>query len=527
MPIVDIYGQPLKMRELREQQTARLTALAKEFADHPARGLTPAKLARILLEAEQGNLQAQAELFMDMEERDAHLFAEMSKRKRAVLGLDWTIVPPRNASAAEKADAEYLHEVLQDLEGLEDLMLDAMDGVGHGYSAIELDWSLEGREWMPLAFDHRPQSWFQLNPDDQNELRLRDNSMAGEALQPFGWIMHKPRARSGYVARSGLFRVLAWPYLFKHYATSDLAEMLEIYGLPIRLGKYPPGTPDEEKVTLLRAVTGLGHAAAGIIPESMSIDFEQASQGTADPFLAMMRWCDDAMSKAILGGTLTSQTSESGGGAFALGKVHNEVRHDLRNADARQLAATLSRDLLWPLLVLNRSGSTDARRAPRLEFDLKDRADMTAMSTALPPLVKMGVQVPRDWLQEQLGIPLPANGEAVLVDLTSSPMAQLTRRHGSRVAALAQVIGPRYADQQALDKTLAAVPAQGLQDQAHDLLTPLLDAINRGGSEAELLGALAEAFPDMDEKALTEALHRLLFVADTWGRLHGALDRID
>ena len=303
--------------------------------------------------------------------------------------------------------------------------------------------------------------------------------------------------------------------------------MLEIYGLPIRLGKYPPGTPDEEKVTLLRAVTGLGHAAAGIIPESMSIDFEQAAQGTADPFLAMMRWCDDAMSKAILGGTLTSQTSESGGGAFALGKVHNEVRHDLRNADARQLGATLSRDLLWPLLVLNRSGSTDARRAPRLEFDLKDRADMTAMSTALPPLVKMGVQVPRNWLQEQLGIPLPANGEAVLVDLTSSPIAQLTRRHGSRVAALAQVLGPRYADQQALDKALAAVPAQGLQDQANDLLTPLLDAINRGGSEAELLGALAEAFPDMDEKALTEALHRLLFVADTWGRLHGALDRID
>ncbi|MEN1550729.1 DUF935 family protein, partial [Pseudomonas aeruginosa] len=80
--------------------------------------------------------------------------------------------------------------------------------------------------------------------------------------------------------------------------------------------------------------------------------------------MAMMRWCDDSMSKAILGGTLTSQTSESGGGAYALGQVHNEVRHDLLAADARQLAATLSRDLLWPLLVLNRSGNLDARRAP-------------------------------------------------------------------------------------------------------------------------------------------------------------------
>ncbi|MDF5804157.1 DUF935 family protein [Pseudomonas aeruginosa] len=149
--IVDIYGNPLRTQQLRKQQTAHLTGLAKEFANHPAKGLTPAKLAHILIEAEQGHLQAQAELFMDMEERDAHLFAEMSKRKRAVLGLDWTIEPPRNASAAEKADAEYLHELLLDLEGIEDLMLDCMDGVGHGYSAIELDWSLQGREWLPQA----------------------------------------------------------------------------------------------------------------------------------------------------------------------------------------------------------------------------------------------------------------------------------------------------------------------------------------------------------------------------------------
>nr|WP_250636822.1 DUF935 family protein [Pseudomonas aeruginosa] len=42
-----------------------------------------------------------------------------------------------------------------------------------------------------VGVHHRPQSWFQLNPEDQNELRLRDNSPAGEALQPFGWIIHR------------------------------------------------------------------------------------------------------------------------------------------------------------------------------------------------------------------------------------------------------------------------------------------------------------------------------------------------
>ncbi|WP_431522767.1 hypothetical protein [Pseudomonas aeruginosa] len=59
--------------------------------------------------------------------------------------------------------------------------------------------------------------------------------------------------------------MLAWPYLFKHYSTPTWRKCSK--STVCRSGsKYPPGTPDEEKVTL-RAVTGLGHAAAGIIPE--------------------------------------------------------------------------------------------------------------------------------------------------------------------------------------------------------------------------------------------------------------------
>ncbi|WP_257601917.1 phage portal protein family protein [Pseudomonas aeruginosa] len=239
---------------------------------------------------------------MDMEERDAHLFAEMSKRKRAILGLDWAVEPPRNASAAEKADADYLHELLLDLEGLEDLLLDALDGIGHGYSCIELEWALQGASgcrWRSTT-DRRAGS--SSTPKTRTSCGCATTARPAKPCSPSAGSF-TGRVRSGYVARSGLFRVLAWPYLFRHYATSDLAEMLEIYGLPIRLGKYPPGTADEEKATLLRAVTGLGHAAAGIIPETMAIDFQQAAQGSSEPFLAMMRQSEDAISKAVLGGT--------------------------------------------------------------------------------------------------------------------------------------------------------------------------------------------------------------------------------
>src|SRR5690606_21153603 len=133
----------------------------------------------------------------------------------------------------------------------------------------------------PIA---RPHSWFQLNQLDRNELRLRDGSAEGDELWAMGWVQHLHKARSGYVSRSGLHRVLAWPYLFQSYAIGDLAELLDIYGIPARLGYFPRNASEQEKATLLRAVTSLGHSAAGIIPEGMRIDFLSAADGKSDMF---------------------------------------------------------------------------------------------------------------------------------------------------------------------------------------------------------------------------------------------------
>lgn len=85
----------------------------------------------------------------------------------------------------------------------------------------------------------------------------------------------------------------------------------------------------------------IGHNAGGIIPRGMEIEFQNAASGQADPFVVMMDWCERSMSKAILGGTLTSQ-ADGKSSTNALGNVHNEVRMEVRDSDVRQLAATLT-----------------------------------------------------------------------------------------------------------------------------------------------------------------------------------------
>jgi phage gp29-like protein len=411
--LLDQYGNPLDSGQLREPQTARISTLANFFLTSVLEGLTPARLALALSAADQGDLLSQARIFSDMEERDPHLACEIAKRKNALLTLDWQIVPPRDASAAEKASADWLTDVLTDAsDPFEDLLLSAMDAVGHGFAATELEWRREGKDWLP-AFHPRPQEWFRLS-QDRRELRLSDASGDGAPLQPFGWVLHtQGKAKTGYLGRLGLHRVVSWPFLYKAYAVGDFAEFLETYGLPIILGKYGKDAKPEEKASLMRAVTALGHDARATMPVDMAIEIQKVTgSGDGTPHLAMVKWADDAQSKAILGQVLSADAKATGLGS-GVADLHDQVRKDILHGDARQVGATITRDLLYPLLALNR-GADSLSRCPRLVFDTGEAEDLTRYADALPKLVAVGMTIPASWAHDKLRIPAPQEGEAVL-----------------------------------------------------------------------------------------------------------------
>jgi phage gp29-like protein len=104
------------------------------------------------------------------------------------------------------------------------------------------------------------------------------------------------------------------------------------------------------------ALRSLGTDAAAAIPKNMEIDFVDAGNKTAsvDIYARLTEYFDKQTSKIVLGQTLSTNTGGAdGGGAYALGKVHNEVREDILDADVQQLEATLSRDYVKPVVDLN------------------------------------------------------------------------------------------------------------------------------------------------------------------------------
>ncbi|MGD9610781.1 MAG: DUF935 domain-containing protein [Desulfovibrionaceae bacterium] len=501
-------------------QTPGLVALHNRYIQSLTGGLTPARLERILRDADAGDITSQHELFADIEDRDEHIHAELSKRRRALLSIPWRVVPGRADDKRAEAVAGAVREQLATIADFEDVLLDLADAVGHGFACLEVEWAFDGGLHLPAALHHRPQSWFQLAPDLES-LRLRDLSAEGAELWPLGWIVHRHRSKSGWFARAGLFRVLVWTYLLKQYCRGDFSAFLEIHGMPLRLGKYPATASDEEQKVLLQALQSLGHDAAGIVPEGMMIEFKEAARGSEKPFMAMHELCETGQSKAILGSTLTTDTK--GVGSQALGEIHNEVRLDIRDSDARQIAGTLTRQLLAPLAVLN-EGVTDAGLLPRFVFDTTCPEDLGKLADSLPKLATV-MRIPVAWAHERAGIPIPEEGEAVLgpapgakdqADQADEParIGTAALAAGAPEAA-ADEAGAAYPDQAAIDA--ATVPDATLTALARDLLAPLIAEAD--ARPEELIGRLAELYPKMDTTALEELCARVLFVGELWGRL--------
>lgn len=533
MGLLDKFKNLLKGNETEPTQTddAEVTATGRVLDDHPSAKITPSKLKQILDDAENGDIQAQHQLFMDIEEQDSSIAANIMTRKRSVLTLDWRIVEPRNATPAEEKLQAEIDELFYQYPNLEDLFMDLMDAVGHGFSALEIQWAQVDGKWIPKGFKPCPQSWFKLDKHDNLLLRTPTNPM-GEPLRPFGWVVHRHKSRSTQLARDGLYRTLAWLYMYKHYSVRDFAEFLELYGMPIRIGKYGAGATTSEKRTLLRALADIGHNAAGIMPESMQIELHNvASAGAAsgnNPFLQMVDWCEKSIARLILGQTLTSG-ADGKSSTNALGKVHNEVRRDLMISDAKQIAQTITQQIILPYLQINIDPNIAPYRVPYFEFDTKEYEDLSVFADAIPKLTGIGVQISESWVRDKLGIPEPQEGELIL----STPQSEKTDEKttalsavinhgegctcGCRSAALSAKNGKKD-EQDELDGLIDdAMVNADFNQQLDPMMKQIVGVVMASESYDDAQEKLIALYPDLTSESHQAYLASAVFLADLLG----------
>jgi len=523
--LFDQWGRPIDTPRKPDAGRVAVARLVDRYSTYPSRGLTPERLGAIFREADEGDLGRQAELFAEFEEKDGHLASVLQTRKLAVIGLPRKMLPYGDDPADLEA-AELVDELLEGLD-LDDVLLDLLDAVAQGYSIAEIVWEL-GARWRPVAVEHVAPGRFAW---DLGLPRLLTDAEPSKGQQLAGnkFVVHVHKARSGVPYRGGCMRPAAWLYLFKNYALKDWVQFVEIFGHPLRLGKYDPAASKEDRDALLAAVQSIGTDAAGVIANTTSIDFPSGTgsgTGSVDLYDKLLDYLDRGLSKIVLGQTLTTDTSGSTG-TYAAGSVHNQVRRDLLEADARALARTVQRDLIRPLVGFN-LGWERTDRLPRLEFDVSEPEDLKALADTYAVLVKdVGLPIAAGHVRDRFGVPAPAAGDELVTgpksgapasagdtgggtapDQAATELATRKGRTPTGALVLSSDSGPTI-DADKLEAIIAASAPEGAT-AVDAWVAEVKAAADQARDLAELERTLLERYPAMKLDAFRAAMDKAL-----------------
>lgn len=506
--IVDQYGRPIQYDKLTEElAAARTTGIRQVWHQSVASGLTPGRLAAILQAAAEGSAHDYLTLAEEMEERDLHYASVLGTRKLAVSGL--TIrVEAASDDAEDVRRADQLKEIVESPE-FGELQADLTDAMGKGYAVSEIMWDRSGKTWNPSRFEPRDQRFFQFDRDTGRELRLLDEAdmVNGIALTPYKFIVHLPRIRSGLPIRGGLARLAAVGYMCKAWTWKDWMGFADIFGMPMRVGRYGPGASKDDINTLMSAVANLGSDAAAVIPDSMRIEFTQAANvtGAGDFFKGLAEWWDKQISKAVVGQTMSTDD----GSSQAQATIHNEVRLDLLQADAKAESNTLNRYFVRPWCDLN---FAPGRPYPRLIIDVPKPENTKILIEALKELVPLGLKVEQSVIRDKLNIPAPAAG-AELLGITAPVAAPvLAQATNSEQVRKKPIEIPDIVDNQV--QTLERTAGTYLDDMV-DQVRELLDSVS---SLEEFRDRLIETYPAMTTNQLADAMADGMMAASLAGR---------
>lgn len=506
--IVDQYGRPIQYDKLTEElAAARTTGIRQIWHQSVANGLTPQRLASILRAAAEGSANDYLTLAEEMEERDLHYASVLGTRKLAVAGLSVRV----EAASDDPEDvrrADQLKELVDSPE-FGELQADLTDAMGKGYAVSEIIWDRSGKTWNPERFEPRDQRFFQFDRDTGRELRLLDEAdpINGVALAPYKFIVHLPRIRSGLPIRGGLARLAAVGYMCKAWTWKDWMGFADIFGMPMRVGRYGAGASKEDISTLMSAVANLGSDAAAVIPDSMRIDFTQAANvaGAGDFFKGLAEWWDKQVSKAVVGQTMSTDD----GSSQAQATIHNEVRIDLLQADAKAESNTINRYFVRPWCDLN---FAPGRPYPRLIIDVPKPENTKILIDALKALVPLGLKVEQSVIRDKLNIPAPAEGAELLGIPPPVATPVLAQAINSEQLPAKPVVMPDIVDNQVrtLERTVGVY-----MDDMVEQIKELLDTVS---SLEEFRDRLIEAYPAMTTSQLADAIADGLAAASLAGR---------
>lgn len=422
---------------------------------------------------------------------DAHVGGCIRRRKAAVKALEWGLDRDKSKSRVAKS----IEAIFADLD-LSRIITEMLDAVLYGYQPMEVMWGKVGGYLVPVDIVGKPADWFVYDDENQLRLRTKQSPLKGEELPARKFLV--PRQDASYDNPYGFadLSMVFWPTTFKKGGLKFWVQFTEKYGAPWVIGKHPRSASDAETNLLLDRLEDMVQDAVAVIPDDSSVDIKEAAgkTGSTEVYERLLHFCRSEVSIALLGQNQTTEATANRASAQA----GLEVTRDIRDGDKAIVQEAFNTLIRWVCELNFNDGA-------RPVFEMWEQQEVDkVLAERDEKLVRAGAKLTPAYFKRAYSL---QDGDLDEAAQPATPAAEFAE-------------GDEAPDQDALDAALDALSADVMNADAQAMLAPLLTRIADGAKPDDLLGMLAELYPEMDAEGLTERLARAIFVANLWGRLH-------
>ena len=346
---------------------------------------------------------------------DDQVGSNLQTRKLAVVGKEWEVVPATDKPQDQKI-ADYVKQVLLSCN-YDAARKTLLSGIVMGFKPAEIMWKYsEGDVWIDQIIGKASRR-FVFDTNRRMRLLTLGNMVEGEELPDRKFVVYTNISDNGSPYGDGLGRLLYWPVWFKKNAIKFWMIFADKFGSPTVLGKYPTGTLKSEQDVLLDACAAIQQESAIKIPDTMEIGFLEATRGgNVNTYESLCKFMNAAISKAILGQTLTTEVGDKG--SYAASKTHEDVRGDYTKADADSLCECQNSSLVKWVVDYNFPG---VKQYPKVWVRTEEEGDLKPLAERDKILVvDIGVPIGRKYFYDTYGIPEPEEGEELIKQAASS-----------------------------------------------------------------------------------------------------------
>lgn len=208
------------------------------------------------------------------------------------------------------------------------------------------------------------------------------------------------------------------PYaLYKRGNMGDWAQFCQIFGMPIREYAYPAGD-EQARLRLLRDARNQGANAVYIHPTDSTMSLHEAGQksGTTDLYDRFAAACNDEMSIAILGNTLTTKSDTNG--TQALGTVQAKEQMKITEDDVQFILDLLNYDMteIFSSLGVNTADGEFVRVEEKY-------TDKQVQINVVSKLKELGLPMSDDYLYRTFDVEKPDDYDALKRDIDETRLA--------------------------------------------------------------------------------------------------------